>query len=139
PWLRVNLVAQLVTMIPFFVFAGPRALVYLLLSAMFSFGPHPVALRGFAEHFDRRPGQPTNSYYGPLNLVSFNVGYHVEHHDLPAVPWIRLRALRRRAAPFYDALASTPSWGGLLVRLVLDPTVSVGRYARATTPEGSST
>ncbi|APR81466.1 Putative fatty acid desaturase MLD [Minicystis rosea] len=131
PWLKVNLIAQIVTIVPFVIVAGPRALIYLLLSGMFSFGPHPVSMRGFAEHFDRKPGQPTNSYYGPLNLVSFDVGYHVEHHDLPAVPWARLRELRRRAAPFYDRLTTTPSWGGLLVRLALDPALSVGRYVRA--------
>ena len=63
-----------------------------------------------AEHLTVRRGQPTNSYYGPLNRVSFDVGYHVEHHDFPAVPWRRLRRLRAMAREHYDGLATVRSW-----------------------------
>jgi sphingolipid delta-4 desaturase len=129
PWLRINTLTQIVAVGAFFGLAGPRAIVYLGLSGLFAFGAHPVSLRGYAEHFDQRPEQPTNSYYGRLNLLSFNVGYHVEHHDLPAVPWNRLPEIRRRAAHFYDDLAATRSWTDLGVRLVLQPDVGVGRYA----------
>ncbi len=130
-WVRLNVATQLAAMAALAWVAGARGMTYLALSALFGFGPHPVGMRGFAEHFDARPGQPTNSYYGPLNALSFNVGYHVEHHDLPTVPWSRLPALRRLAAPFYDSLAPTRSWWGLLVAFLRDPEVGVGRYVRA--------
>lgn len=128
PWLRLNVAVQIAAAGASLALVGPRGVVYLLLSGLFAFGAHPVGMRPYAEHLDQRPGQPTNSYYGPLNLLSFNVGYHVEHHDVPAIPWNRVPELRRRAAPFYDHLAQTRSWTGLLFRFIVDPAMSVERY-----------
>src|SRR5207245_7373140 len=53
------------------------------------------ATRWIQRHYMTAEGeQETFSYYGPLNRVAFNVGYHNEHHDFPSVPWNRLPEIR---------------------------------------------
>ena len=71
------------------------------------------------------PGQETYSYYGPLNKVSFNVGYHNEHHDIVTVPWSKLPEVRRIAPEFYDSLQSYSSWSSLLVRFIRDSNITL--------------
>ncbi|RLU23962.1 hypothetical protein DMN91_004170 [Ooceraea biroi] len=67
-------------------------------------------------------------YYGPLNFITFNVGYHNEHHDFPAVPGSRLPEVKRIAAEFYDNLPQHNSWVSVLYDFVMDP--EIGPYAR---------
>jgi len=111
---------------------GPKALVYLVLATVFALGLHPVGGRWIQEHVVTAPDQETYSYYGPLNRVAFNVGYHNEHHDFPGIPWHRLPALRALARETYDPLVSYRSWTGLVVRFLRDP--SLGPWSRMVRP-----
>ena len=130
-WVVANFVVILALDIAIVVYVGPWSLVYLVLSTVFALGLHPVGGRWIQEHFVTRPGQETYSYYGPLNAVALNVGYHNEHHDFAGIPWNRLPGLTRLAPEQYDSLASYRSWSGLLVRFIRDPSLTLfSRMAR---------
>jgi sphingolipid delta-4 desaturase len=132
-WYVANIVACVLVDAALVATAGLRPLVYLLVSALVAFGPHVLGARRVAEHLTVRRGQPTNSYYGPLNRVSFDVGYHVEHHDFPAVPWRRMRRLHAMARERYDGLATVPSWARLMARYFFDARLGVGQYTGVST------
>lgn len=74
----------------------------------------------------------TCSYYGPLNWVTFNVGYHVEHHDFPSIPGSRLHMLSKIAPEFYLNLNHHTSWTYVLWQYITDP--KVGPSARVRRP-----
>ena len=88
PLLNISLLGLL------WAIAGPKSFVYLLLSSLFFTGfLHPLmfGLILSNSHFHgHRCYQPSSSYYGWLNKLTFNFGLHTEHHDLEAVPWSRL-------------------------------------------------
>ncbi|MBI1808810.1 MAG: fatty acid desaturase [Gemmatimonadetes bacterium] len=130
PWVAGNWIAQLAFDAAVWSVLGPRAFAYLAASLCFSVGLHPLGARWIQEHFLTHGDQETSSYYGPLNAVALNVGYHNEHHDLPSVPWHRLPAIRRAAPEFYDTLRAHRSWSRLLVRFIADPELSL--YSRVT-------
>jgi sphingolipid 4-desaturase/C4-monooxygenase len=113
-WVVLNAVAMAVAMAPIVWFFGCWPVAYLFASTLFSLGVHPVGARWVQEHYVFREGQETYSYYGPLNKLSFNMGYHNEHHDFPHVPWSRLPAVRAAAPEFYDHLYHHRSWTKLL-------------------------
>jgi sphingolipid delta-4 desaturase len=107
---------------------GLKALLYLPLGTVLASGLHPVAGHYLSEHYVFRPGQETYSYYGPLNWVTFNVGYHNEHHDFPFIAGSRLPELRRLAAEFYDPLLSHRSWTRVVWQYIMNP--AIGGFSR---------
>jgi sphingolipid 4-desaturase/C4-monooxygenase len=123
-----NLLLQVAFNVAIFYVWGGKALAYLPISSLLVMGLHPIAGHYISEHYVFRDGQETYSYYGPLNALSFNVGYHNEHHDFPYIPGSRLARLRALAPEFYDNLHSHRSWAATLWRFVTEP--QLGGYSR---------
>jgi sphingolipid delta-4 desaturase len=124
----LNLVLQVAFNIAIFYFWGGKALAYLPISSLIVMGLHPIAGHYISEHYVFREGQETYSYYGPLNALAFNVGYHNEHHDFPYIAGSRLGELRRMAPEFYDTLYIHTSWTATLWHFVTRP--SLGGFSR---------
>lgn len=107
---------------------GYKAPLFNCISTLLGMGLHPVAGHFISEHYTFVDGQETFSYYGPLNIVAFNVGYHNEHHDFPKIPGFRLPEVRKIAPEFYDNLHHCQSWPGCLKDFILR--ADIGPYSR---------
>ena len=136
-WIAANTVVILAVDVAIFAVLGPQALAYLALSTLFALGLHPLGGRWIQEHYKTAEGQETYSYYGPLNRVCFNMGYHNEHHDMPGVPWNALPKMRAIAPEFYDGLKSYRSWTRLLIRFIFDPKLSTYSRILRRPPQGT--
>lgn len=103
---------------------GWQSALYLCLSALLM-GINPISGHFISEHYLLGEGkEETYSYYGPLNYLTWNVGYHNEHHDFPRVPGWKLPQVRAIAKEFYDPLPSHTSWSYVLWTFLTDPKVS---------------
>lgn len=115
-----------------------KPVLYLLLSSFLAGSWHPTAGHFIAEHYvyetvtpeamnpdNNIPVPETFSYYGPLNVLTYNVGYHNEHHDFPAVAWTKLPKLREIADEFYAPLPRHDSWVLVLWRFLWDKNVGI--------------
>ncbi|CAH8648286.1 unnamed protein product [Dicrocoelium dendriticum] len=107
---------------------GWKPLIYLFAGTLLTMGAHPVAGHFISEHFLLDKEHETYSYYGILNWVTFNVGYHVEHHDFPYIPGSRLPMLRKLAPEFYENWPHHTSWVKVLYNFVMRP--DMGPFAR---------
>ncbi|HRD42672.1 MAG TPA: fatty acid desaturase, partial [Ferruginibacter sp.] len=125
-WVALNWGVQILFSVWVITFFGPKAFIYLLASFFFSVGLHPLGARWVQEHYlTHSQEQETYSYYGVLNSVSFNVGFHNEHHDFPSIPWNRLPQIREAAPTFYNSLHYHKSWTKLFFRFLFDKEISL--------------
>jgi sphingolipid 4-desaturase/C4-monooxygenase len=125
-WIITNIIVQVAFDIALWIFFGPKAFFFMLFSFFFSVGLHPLGARWIQEHYlTLDENQETYSYYGPLNAVAFNVGFHNEHHDFPSIPWNRLPQLNKKAPGFYDTLLSHTSWTKLFFQFLFDKKMSL--------------
>ncbi|MBI5915678.1 MAG: fatty acid desaturase [Bacteroidetes bacterium] len=132
-WEWINITWIIVADMFIVYFFGWVALGYMLLSTFFGYSFHPTAGHFIHEHFILEEGQETNSYYGLLNLVCFNVGYHNEHHDLMNIPGRFLPKYHAIAKEYYSHLESTKSWSQTIFwHFVLSKKVGAdSRYVRS--------
>jgi len=107
---------------------GIKALLFNVLGTLLGMGIHPVAGHFISEHYTFMEGQETYSYYGWLNLVTFNVGYHNEHHDFPRISGFKLPMVRKIAPEFYEDLHSYNSWSGVIYDYIFR--IDIGPYSR---------
>ena len=124
-WIWVNLLTVLAFDVVVYMIAGPMAILYFVASFFFSVGLHPLGARWIQEHFLVAPPQETYSYYGPLNYLAFNVGYHNEHHDFAYVPWVNLPKIREIAPEYYNNLVYHKSWTKLWLKFIFDNELSL--------------
>ena len=122
----VNWLVQIAVNAAAWIILGPGAVAYFALSLLFSIGLHPLGARWIQRHYlTGEDEQETFSYYGGLNKIAFNVGYHNEHHDFPSVPWRELPKIKALAPEVYDGIAAHQSWGKLFLRFLFDPKLSL--------------
>ena len=150
PLTRIHLL-NIITQVTFdFIlvrYAGTRSLAYLIMSSFLAGSLHPCAGHFIAEHYvfekpskvvkdpsNSVPVPETFSYYGPLNLLTYNVGLHNEHHDFPAIPWTRLPVLHETAKEFYAELPHHKSWTWVIWQFIWDR--EVGMWCRVKREEG---
>jgi len=120
----INIVACVAFDLVVVYFFGIQGLLYLVAGTLLGMGIHPVAGHFIAEHYVMHHNQETYSYYGPLNWLTFSVGYHNEHHDFPFVAGRNLAQLRALAPEFYNDMPHYHSWVKVIYDYIMDPALS---------------
>lgn len=123
-----------------YVYWGPKSLCFLVAGTLLSMSIHPLNGHLIAEHYQFPKGQglqETWSTYGLENVITFCVGYHVEHHDFPRIPGYRLPQLKAIAPEFYDLPYHT-SWIRCVYDFIMDPRVTPYSRVKRTSPRGGT-
>lgn len=107
---------------------GWGAVFYMLAGMLMAVGFHPSGFHFIAEHYEFVSGTETYSYYGPINYIALNIGYHNEHHDFPKVAWSRLPLVKRMAPEFYESLPYHTSYLQTVWKFITDP--MLGPFSR---------
>ncbi|CAG2116233.1 unnamed protein product [Medioppia subpectinata] len=149
-----NIIIQLLFNVLIGQWLGWHVVAYMIGGMVLGMGLHPMSGHIISEHFvmfDERIDllkkikkdhietdeylklmPETYSYYGPINMIMFNLGYHVEHHDFPSIPGANLPRVREIAPEFYDSLPSHSSWTYVIWKYITDP--KIGPYSRVKRP-----
>ena len=116
----LNILIQMAFDSVLFLYSGITPILYLLACVLLAGGLHPCAGHFLSEHyvFKEKSEQETFSYYGPLNKLTWNVGFHNEHHDFPNIPGSRLPLVKKEAPEFYNSLHICESWSHTIFKFI---------------------
>lgn len=155
----LNLCTQVIFVVGMIKAFGSFSIFYCLMSTFFGLGMHPCAGHFIAEHYtnlctssgDGKSGQTplmkggdklypdeTFTYRGPLNMFSYNVGYHAAHHDFPYVSGLRLAEVEKLAPEFYEHLPVTTSWPGTIYKYIMSNDISPFSRVKRNTVTGAA-
>ena len=123
----LNIIMQLLFDTIIYKLYGISPIIYFLLCDIIAGGLHPCAYHFISEHYllNYKNNQETYSYYGKLNYLTWNVGYHNEHHDFPYIPWSRLPVLKNNLPNFYNTLTKYDSWYNIFYKFIFDKTITL--------------
>jgi sphingolipid delta-4 desaturase len=123
----LNIIVQLLFNTIIYKLCGSGPIIYFLLCDLIAGGLHPCAYHFISEHYllNFKSNQETYSYYGKLNYLTWNVGYHNEHHDFPYIPWSRLPLVKKTLPSIYNTLIKYDSWYIIFYKFIFDKTVSL--------------
>jgi sphingolipid delta-4 desaturase len=133
-WAILNIIVAVAVALSVILWCGWVPLLYLALSTYLAVGPHPTGAHILQEHIIFSGSYETASYYGPINAISGNHGYHVEHHDFSNIPGPRLDRLRAMAPEHYAGRFVHRSRLLTLWRFIVDPEIGLDRRILATKP-----
>ena len=130
-WIIYNFITNTVSDIILYYVVGMNGILYLILSFYFAGGLNPVSAHFISEHYmlnediEKYPSFETYSYYGIMNLLTFNVGYHIEHHDFPNISAFNLPIVSKIAPEFYKNIPKHKSWLNLIYRFITDNRITL--------------
>jgi sphingolipid delta-4 desaturase len=122
----INIIVQFFANKIIYDYLGEKAILYLLGGTFLGMGLHPLAAHFVSEHYvTETKAQETYSYYGILNWLTLNVGYHNEHHDFPKISGLRLPHVHQLAKTHYLQIHYYKSWLKVINDFIFDPDIQI--------------
>ena len=135
-WIIYNTIYNIFSNMILYKYIGIKGILYLISSFYFAGGINPVSAHFISEHYilpediDKFEKYETYSYHGVMNLLTFNVGYHIEHHDFPNISAFNLPKVRQIAPKYYKNIPIHKSWLYLIYRFIYDDNITLFNRVR---------
>lgn len=131
-YLLVNYILQFLFNALLFSYFGIEPFRFLIYSILIAggMGFHPTSSHFISEHFvlhkpENANIQETFDYHGILNKVTWNVGLHQCHHNMPNIPWSRLKKVYTIAPEYFENKRVHDSWIMIPFEFIFDKKVTL--------------